>query len=392
MDNFSSPTVSKQAKIYICAGIAALIVVHAIGRFAFTPLLPYFIQDGMFSIEQGANLATLNYAGYLIGALSAVKFSQAHQLKPLLLISLILNCFCTLLQCWISNFDALLILRLLNGITNGIVFVLAPSLILEWLVTHQKTHLSGLVYLGVSIGLILDSILIDWTANLFTGAMRWLPVAFFSIPLTLYSVFYLNQIVIQPPHSSGVSSSQKLFDHNTTPLFIAYAGAGLGYILPMTFLPTLAHDVASQHAFWVKNVWLVTALACLIFLPFWNWLGAKFTDCFALLGSYLMQIIGVAGVLIFPNIFGILICAIFMGASFMGTVVSSQRIAKFFQPQQGAKLYALLISLYAGTQLLGPWLAKLYIQNGGTLLHSFSFGLIALIWGFIWTFKVPKYA
>ncbi|RFA30186.1 YbfB/YjiJ family MFS transporter [Alkalilimnicola ehrlichii] len=40
---------------------------HTLGRFIFAPLLPYFINDGMLTAQQGAQLATLNYAGYMVG-------------------------------------------------------------------------------------------------------------------------------------------------------------------------------------------------------------------------------------------------------------------------------------------------------------------------------------
>ncbi len=392
--SYQQSTHQQQAYLYIWAGIAALIVVHAIGRFAFTPLLPYFIQDGMLSLTQGANLATVNYLGYLIGALSAVRFSTPKTLKPFLLISLLINCLATVAQCFISHYDLLISLRLINGISNGIVFVLAPSLILEWLVDHNKENLSGLIYAGVPIGLILDSVLIDWTSSYFSLELRWLPVALCAIPLTIFGLLSLNKIQIKA-HSKSIQppiQAPPLFNRHTTPLFLAYAGAGLGYILPMTFLPALAHDIATEHQGFVQNIWLITSTTCLIFLPFWNWLGVRINDRFSLLLSYIAQIIGVAGVLIYPNTFGMMICAIFMGASFMGTVMCTQRVAKVLQPTQGIKLSALLISLYAGTQLLGPYLAKLYIQHGGTLLQSFAIGLLALIWGFVWMLKVPKYS
>ena len=48
----------------------ALMVVHALGRFAFTPLLPLLLDDGLFDLAQGAQLATWNYLGYLLGALA----------------------------------------------------------------------------------------------------------------------------------------------------------------------------------------------------------------------------------------------------------------------------------------------------------------------------------
>ena len=49
--------------------MAALAAAMGIGRFAFTPLLPMMLHDGVVDIATGSWLATANYAGYLAGAL-----------------------------------------------------------------------------------------------------------------------------------------------------------------------------------------------------------------------------------------------------------------------------------------------------------------------------------
>src|SRR5207253_11449190 len=55
------------------AGLAALAVAMGIGGFAFTPILPMMQQDLGVSVTAGGWLASANYLGYLIGALSATR-------------------------------------------------------------------------------------------------------------------------------------------------------------------------------------------------------------------------------------------------------------------------------------------------------------------------------
>src|SRR5262249_43961679 len=54
------------------AGLLALAVAMGIGRFAFTPILPMMQQDAGVSIAMGGWLASANYIGYLLGALSVM--------------------------------------------------------------------------------------------------------------------------------------------------------------------------------------------------------------------------------------------------------------------------------------------------------------------------------
>ena len=51
------------------AGCVALAVAMGIGRFAFTPILPMMLHDGVVDLHAASWLASANYLGYLSGAL-----------------------------------------------------------------------------------------------------------------------------------------------------------------------------------------------------------------------------------------------------------------------------------------------------------------------------------
>jgi MFS family permease len=383
---------SRQILSALLAGSAALVVVHALGRFAYTPLLPLFLSDGLFNLQQGAQLATWNYIGYLLGALLAVALATPARMRVALPLALLGNALLTLLQGLSEYYPSLAALRLFNGVSNGLVFVLAPALVLEWLAQRQRAHLSGLVYLGFAAGLLLAGWLADLPATLLHGAARWWPMAALALPLALLSAWMLGRLQLEPRQAGNTEPASPLFDRASTPLFLAYAGAGLGYILPMTFLPTLAQEhLPADHSL-ISGAWRWTALACLVAVPLWNSLGARVGDRRALLVNYLLQALGCAAPLLWPGAIGVLLCAVLVGGTFIGTVFLTQRLARSLQPHQGPKLSAALIALYGGAQLLGPWLAGLWIGAGGTLTQSFALGVGALIWALAWTWTLPSSA
>ena len=382
---------SREIILTLLAGSASLLVVHALGRFAFTPLLPYFLADGLFDLEKGARLATWNYVGYLIGALMAVALARPPRLRIALVCALLLNALFTLAQSFAGEYGLLLWLRLANGISNGLVFVLAPALVLEWLASRQRAGLSGLVSLGFAAGLLLSNWLANWPADWLSGAERWLPMAIVAVPLALLSGWQLARLRVSVRASDSAHASSPLFDRASTPLFLAYAGAGLGYILPMTFLPTLAKEQLTAGDPLIVGAWRWTALACLLSIPLWNYLGARLGDRRALLGTYALQALGAAAPLLWPGRVGVLLCAVLVGGTFVGSVLLTQRQARSLQPHQGPRLSAALIALYGGAQLTGPWLAGLWLARGGTLTQSFAIGAGALVWALVWTWMIPTW-
>lgn len=61
-----------------------LFIVMAIGRFAYTPILPFMQQTGGLDNRSAGLLVTINYLGYLIGAMVPiwiVMFSKVTDLK-----------------------------------------------------------------------------------------------------------------------------------------------------------------------------------------------------------------------------------------------------------------------------------------------------------------------
>ena len=63
----SSPTATpKQLFTVLLAGSLVLLVVHTLGRFIYTQLLPYLVADNQFNAPDGAAVATWNYLGYLM--------------------------------------------------------------------------------------------------------------------------------------------------------------------------------------------------------------------------------------------------------------------------------------------------------------------------------------
>ncbi|MDK9558391.1 YbfB/YjiJ family MFS transporter [Marinobacter sp. M216] len=391
--NLQSCTTPRQLLSVLAAGAIVLMVVHGLGRFIYTPLLPHLVEDGLFGAGEGAAVATWNYLGYLVGALMAIRWYRIDQIRILLPVALAVHVLTTLLVTQIDNLTVISAGRWLNGVANGMVFVHAPALILEWLVLRNRAAMSGLVYIGVGLGLLVSSGLVSGTADLLAGAQRWWPAALLSIPLAWWGGARLMrlEVPVRPQNLSGhTPDTTALLDRASIPLFLSYAGAGLGYILPMTFLPLLATLELPGDHWMLDGTWLIVAL-CTIPAPWiWNKLGAKIGDLPALKLNFMIQLLGVLAAVLWPGAVGLVLCAALVGSTFLGTVLLTQRIGRALHPHQGPRLSAAMVALYGFTQMVGPWLTKQWLDMGGTLGSAFGIGVAALAFGLVFVFFVPR--
>jgi MFS family permease len=383
----------RQLFTVLTAGALVLLVVHGLGRFIYTPLLPYLVADGQFSAADGAAVATWNYLGYLMGAMLAIRWHRIDQIRVMLPLFLGIHVVTTLVITQTDNLTVISASRWLNGVANGVVFVQAPALILEWLVLRNRASLSGLVYIGVGIGLLVSSGLVTGSATLLEGAGRWWPAAVLSIPIAWWGAIQLRRLEVpvrQHDDSGQALSNTPLLDRASIPLFLSYAGAGLGYILPMTFLPLLAKMTLPQSHGLLDGTWVIVALFTIPAPWLWNKLGALMGDLPALRLNFLIQLAGVLAAVVWPGAVGLVLCAALVGSTFLGTVLLTQRIGRALHPHQGPRLSAAMVALYGFTQMVGPWLTKQWLDSGGTLGSAFGIGVAALAFGLLFAFFVPR--
>src|SRR5882672_1302106 len=107
------------------AGLAALAVAMGIGRFAFTPILPMMQDDAGVSIAGGGWLASANYAGYLAGALSAIRLRLS--LVAAIRTGLLAISLATLAMGLHHGFAYWLVLRALAGVGSAWVLVFVSA-------------------------------------------------------------------------------------------------------------------------------------------------------------------------------------------------------------------------------------------------------------------------
>src|SRR5262249_39641024 len=128
-----------------------------IGRFAFTPVLPMMQKDFGLSLRAAGWLASANYAGYFIGALSAVWLRIAP--RVIVRAALVATALLTAGMGLTTNMYAWVGLRGIAGVVSAWALVFSSAWVLRMLAASGNSRLGGVMFGGVGLGAALAGML-----------------------------------------------------------------------------------------------------------------------------------------------------------------------------------------------------------------------------------------
>lgn len=355
-----------------------------IGRFAFTPLMPLMLEEGLVDIAAASWLASANYFGYLVGALlctfqpalwarwSWPALASASMVK----VGLTLTCALTAAMA-IDIAIAWPWLRFITGITTAIGFVYTSTWCLAHLARLQRPTTGGIVYMGPGIGIACSGLLASVMVQLAWPA-RWGWLAFgllaLIITLLLWPVFRDDDGLHAPaagqsaPPASGATMTEK------ATLVVAYGLAGFGYIITATFLPVMAR-AALPGSVWLDLFWplLGVAVACGALLA--SHIPARIDQRGLLLGCYVMQSLGVVIVNWVPTLSGFAIGSVLVGLPFTAITFFTMQLGRQFHPQSAPTIIGLLSGAFAFGQIVGPPIAAAMLSRATDHATGFAWAI-----------------
>ena len=360
------------------AGLAALAVAMGVGRFAFTPILPMMLQDAGLSVAGGGWLASANYLGYLVGALWAG--AQRVHAAPAIRAGLAAIALSTLAMTLDAGFAAWAVLRFIAGVASAWVLVHTSSWCLERILPLRRPILPGVLFAGVGTGVAMAGLLcLVLMAAHASSSSAWLLLGIAALALTgaVWGVFSNSGEYQTQSHAPARWSRAQAW------LIIAYGCYGFGYIIPATFLPVMAREVASDPAVfgWAWPVFGIAAALSTLGVAI---LSGRYGTRSAWIGSHLVMALGVAAPVYWPGAPGILLAALCVGGTFVVITMVGLQEARTIVGKEGnanpAPLMAAMTAAFAAGQIAGPLSVSLLAGAGGgftTALLSASAVLVA---------------
>jgi Uncharacterised MFS-type transporter YbfB len=398
------------------AGLAALAVAMGIGRFAFTPILPMMLHDGVVDLPRASWLASTNYIGYLVGALLCtfdpwlrlrVGMHSAANGPVLVRRGLAATVLLTLAMAlpWPAAWPAL---RFVAGVASAYVFVYSSGWCLAQLAARGVPQLGGVMFAGPGAGIVasglLASVMVTWQ---WRASTAWIVFALLATVLSAaaWHVFRRDNEAVptsrvsrhadaapasladaSPATVPGLASPLAPAARNASPpphstaevatLAFAYGISGFGYIVTATFLPVIARAAIPGSPL-IDLFWPIFGAGVVCGALLASRLLAVPDQRWRLAVAYMMQAVGIGIGIAWPTESGFALGSLMLGLPFTTLTFFAMQEVRRIRPLAVASTTGLVTAIWALGQSLGPpMVAALLRQSGGDAHLAFQRSLM----------------
>jgi len=375
------------------ACMVTLAVAMGLGRFAFTPMLPIMLHEGKLQLEAGGVLASLNYLGYFLGAVScaAIGIKAKTMVRGGLAATAVLLVGMGVLH----SFTSWGVLRAAAGVMSAWVFVFASGWGLRRLAETNSPALAGVIYTGPGIGIAMTGLL-GGALGRWGSEAGWIGLGLLAVVLVaaIWRVFDDGDMpaaaasTAAPVAAAGTSASASARS-DAAWLVALYGLAGFGYIITATFLPVIARQ-ALPGSPWPDFFWPLFGLAIIPGALIGARAPLHWDNRLLLAAAYALQALGVLLSVAWPTIAGFALGSLLLGMPFTAITLFAMRDARRLRGNAAAGLIGYATASYGVGQIIGPLFAAPLAQRTGSfqlplLVAAAALALGAALFALVWS-------
>lgn len=367
------------------ACMAVLAVALGVGRFAFTPLLPLMLHGGALDLRHGGWLASLNYAGYFVGAVGcvALRFAPARIVRAGLATTAILIVAMGLTH----SFWIWAVVRFVAGAVSAATFVFASQWGLRRLAQLDANAWGGVIFTGPGVGIVATGAMVSVAGGL--GAQAgWIGFGLICALITalVWPVFGDDASELPAaavtPHARTAAPATPADGARADAfwLVLLYGVPGFGYIITATFLPVIARH-ALPGSVWPDLFWPMFGVALIVGALSAARVPLHWDNRLILAAGYVLQALGIALGIVWPNAVGFSLGSVLIGLPFTAITLFAMREARLLRGEHAASLMGYATGAYGIGQIAGPLVAAPLAASTGSFSPSLGLAALALLAG-----------
>ncbi len=368
---------SQRATGIAFGGLIALAAAMGIGRFVYTPILPFMVDGLGLTKADGGLIASANFLGYLLGALAASAARLPGGRRTWFLASVAVSGLTTGAMGAVSTPLPFLLLRFAGGAASAFVLVLSSALVLDRLAAEKRPGLSAVHFAGVGSGIAVSAVLVSQLAAAGYGwRMQWLASGALSLA-ALGAVMWLVPGEGPTPRTMDRERG-KGFDRRLAALIAAYGLFGFGYVITATFISTMVRTAPAIQSI-EPVIWLVVGLAAIPSVLLWTWIGRRLGNDVSFAIACVLESVGVATSVLATSAPAIVLSAALLGGTFMGLTAVGLIHARTLSAGDPRRGIAFMTAAFGLGQMIGPAFAGYAFERAGSFLVPSLVAAAALI-------------
>ncbi len=353
-------------------------VVPTMGRFVFTPVLPFMQAEYGVTVVQGGWLAAANHLGYLIGALTAMRVPLDE--RGMVRAGLSGVAMCVLAMAVPGPFALWFALRLAAGIAAAWAFIHVSAWGLRHAMAASHPQWGGWIFMGSGLGLIVSGLLCTaWLALHGSASGAWL-LNGAGLAAIAIAVWPRGGEPGRHALSSTVADTRSppVNDPAVRRMIVAYGLGGFGYITAATFLPVLAKSLLGSGLGYTL-FWPLFGAAALGTLFVASPLGLRIGDARALRGCLAIMAAGNAALAGLSGAWALALGTIAIGGTFMLlTLLGLRDVRGRVPPEAATRVIGRMTIAWAVGQCLGPIVSAYLAGDDGRFTGALALAAAAL--------------
>ena len=359
------------------AGLLSLAVALGIGRFGYTPILPYMTTGLGIAKSEAGLIASANFLGYLLGAIAAAWRAVPGDPNRWLLAALAVSGLSTGAMALSSSLGAFLVLRFANGAAAALVMVLASSLVMDRLASAGRTGWAAVIYAGVGSGIAISALAVPAAA---TGSGDWQNPWLLCGGLSLGLAIVVGVLLwtSEKPAPAVPGPQEPRGAQRLRRLILAYGLFGFGYVITATFVSDMVRSDPDLQPI-EHLVWLCVGLTAAPSVAFWGWAGRRWGNERVFAAACLIEAGGVVLSVLGSGIWHLLLAAGLLGGTFMGLTAIGLVHVRRLSTGDPRRNLALMTAAFGLGQMVGPTLAGVLHDSLGSYLAASLLAAAALV-------------
>ena len=361
--------------------------------------MPLMIRDGTLSTATGAEWAAANYVGYFLGASTASWF--AGDPRRGLLLSLVGVALTTLAMAGVdagATAPLGLALRGAAGMFSAWALVCASGWCLAELARRRAGRFGAWIYTGVGLGIALAGVL-TWLGGRQAAHGLWLELGAVAGAggLLVWALSAMQPsgpgMETAPLTERATAAPAPLLRSRQLSLVLCYGTFGFGYIVPATFLPSMARALAPDPLVFGLT-WPLFGLAAALSVAAVAYCAPQGSRQRIWALAQGVMALGTALPLFVQSLPAIVTAAVLVGGTFMVATMAGLQLARELRPDNPTPLLAQMTAAFAAGQIAGPLLVRA-LGSGrwagwGALEWTGAVATLSLILTALWLWRTAR--